>query len=694
MPSFPHSTAHTDASPVSDRGPAPRARTSRLSGSGAGAPLISLRDVHFAYPGAVAPGAAPASPAASQAGESAARDNAGTDHNDGLEALRGITLDIWPGEHVCVLGGNGSGKSTLVQLMNALLTPTSGTVEAFGYNAADPEGAAQIRRRAAMVFQHPDDQMVTSIVADDVAFGPENLGVPQPEIVQRVDAALAAVDMTELAQADPADLSGGQRQRVAIAGALAMQPKALLLDEPSAMLDAKGHRAVQRIVERLNGRGIAIVHVTHFMDDALAADRIVVLERGRIALEGTPDDVFARRDLVRSLGLEQPFTLQLADRLATHLPGLPLTGKGDALAEAIARAVFPQGASSPGTADRGAQPAGTEAISRGDSSARTARAAHPNASALETARDHQDDAIVFDHVSFSYADDANPRKRRLFGRKRSQRGVRHVPLVLDDVCLTVPRGSLTALIGCTGSGKSTSVELACALKLPRSGRVVVGGVDTSDLERRHELRSQIGYVSQLPERQLFAETVLDDVAFGPRNLHLDSAEVDRRVHDALTAVGLDPTPALLGRSPFALSGGQQRSVAIAGVLAMQTPMLVLDEPMAGLDPAGRARMRSLIQTLRASGVTLLMVTHSMDDVAELADHVVVLDRGKVVAEGSPRQVFEQAPCPAPGLPAPLAFTRTLTAHGVALHPAPLTIDDLVTALTDLSEEVSNHGATR
>ncbi|OUP06902.1 hypothetical protein B5F33_09575 [Collinsella sp. An2] len=691
MPSFPHSTAHTDASPVSDRGPALRARTSRLSGDGAGAPLISLRDVHFAYPGAVAPDAAPASPAASQASGFVARDDTGTDHNDGLEALRGITLDIWPGEHVCILGGNGSGKSTLVQLMNALLTPTSGTVEAFGYNAADPEGAAQIRRRAAMVFQHPDDQMVTSIVADDVAFGPENLGIPQPEIVQRVDAALAAVDMTELAQADPADLSGGQRQRVAIAGALAMQPKALLLDEPSAMLDAQGHRAVQRIVERLNRRGIAIVHVTHFMDDALAADRVVVLERGRIALEGTPDDVFARRDLVRSLGLEQPFTLQLADRLATHLPGLPLTGKTDALAEAIARAVFPQGASLPGTADRGARSARAEAMSSDDSSA---RAAHPNASAPKTARDRQDDAIVFDHVSFSYADDANPRKRRLFGRKRSQHGVRHVPLALDDVCLTVPRGSLTALIGCTGSGKSTSVELACALKLPRSGHVVVGGVDTSDLERRHELRSQIGYVSQLPERQLFAETVLDDVAFGPRNLHLDSAEVDRRVHDALTAVGLDPTPALLGRSPFALSGGQQRSVAIAGVLAMQTPMLVLDEPMAGLDPAGRARMRSLIQTLRASGVTLLMVTHSMDDVAELADHVVVLDHGKVVAEGSPRQVFEQTPCPAPGLPAPLAFTRALAAHGVALHPAPLTLDDLVTALTNLCKEVFDHGATR
>ena len=291
---------------------------------GADAPLIRLENVHFSYP------AAPAADGLADGPEG---------EPPRTEALAGISLSVRPGEHLCILGGNGSGKSTLVQLMNALLVPTSGTVEAFGFDATTMEGALEIRRRAAMVFQHPDDQMVTSIVADDVAFGPENLGVPQPEIVQRVDAALEAVGMSELAQADPADLSGGQRQRVAIAGALAMQPRVLLLDEPSAMLDAQGHASVQRIVQRLNDRGIGIVHVTHFMDDALLADRVVVLREGTIALEGTPEEVFAQRDVLRTMGLEPPFAMRLAEQLAHAVPDLPVTGDAGLLAHDVAHRI-------------------------------------------------------------------------------------------------------------------------------------------------------------------------------------------------------------------------------------------------------------------------------------------------------------------------------------------------------------------
>lgn len=195
-----------------------------------------------------------------------------------VEALRGITLSIAQGEHVCILGSNGSGKSSLIQLLNALILPTSGDVRVLGKSTLDPANAMAIRTRAAMVFQHPEDQMTTSVVADDVAFGPENLGAPREQIVQRVDAALAAVGMGHLAQADPADLSGGQKQRVAIAGALAMDPQILLLDEPAAMLDTHGRQSIQRIVGSLKRRGITVVHVTHYMDDALLADRVIVLD--------------------------------------------------------------------------------------------------------------------------------------------------------------------------------------------------------------------------------------------------------------------------------------------------------------------------------------------------------------------------------------------------------------------------------
>ncbi|WP_144744091.1 ABC transporter ATP-binding protein [Enorma burkinafasonensis] len=596
-------------------------------------PVIELEDVDFSYSG--------------RAGD---------------EALRGITLAIEAGSHVCILGGNGSGKSTLAQIMNALIAPTRGRARIFGIDpVTEPERLIEIRRQASMVFQHVDDQMVTSIVADDVAFGPENLGVPQPEIVRRVDAALAAVDMTALAQSDPADLSGGQRQRVAIAGALAMRPRVLLLDEPAAMLDASGRAAIQRIVAEQVARGITVVHVTHFMDDALRADRVIVLEGGRIALDGTPRDVFSHRETIRALGLELPFTMQLAERLGGAFPGLPATADADELARALAPRL-----------ERGAE--------RSEAAPQTELAAFASAPA----------AVAFEHVSFSYAEEREARRRpgplaRL--RRRAQAGTApRGPLALRDVSFRLPQGELTALIGRTGSGKSTTVELACALKVPNAGDVRVRGVDTADLDRRASIRSAIGYVGQFPERQLFAETVFEDVAFGPRNLGLTEAEVDRRVRTALAAVGIEPTGELLARSPFALSGGQQRCVAFAGVLAMETPLLVLDEPMAGLDPRGRSRMRRLIRDLKGRGVTILLVTHSMEDVAELAELAVALDHGEVAGVGTPRELFSGDVRRLPGVPAALTFARALETAGAHLDTLPITLDDLV-------EEVL-HGRSR
>lgn len=522
--------------------------------------LIQLTHVHLAYPGSQ------------------------------TEALSDVSCSIPTGQHVCILGGNGSGKSTLLQLVNVLALPTSGAVHVAGIDTREPGRALEIRSRTASVFQHPEDQMVTSIVADDVAFGPENLRVAQPKIAARVDAALAAVGMKDRAQSDPSDLSGGQVQRVAIAGALAMEPDILLLDEPCAMLDVEGRESVRAIIRNLRARGMTILHVTHFMVDAQEADRAIVLKRGRVAFDGTPSALFSQPDLVNELGLEMP------------------GGRSEAGTQGSDVAT---GVAAPGIAI-------------------------PDAPV--------DPSLVFEHVSFSYERAANPRKRTrkraLFGRRgavdapRSERAgkaaVQKHPLAVEDLSFEARPGTITALIGHTGSGKSTTAELACALKLPTAGAVRVGGIDTADLARRRELRGLVGYVAQLPERQLFAETVFDDVAFGPRNLGLTPREVEARVHEALRSVNLAPTDALLTSSPFALSGGQQRSVALAGVLAMKQPILVLDEPMAGLDPAGRAHVRALLKQLRRQGTTLLMVTHSMEDVAELADQVIALDGGRRV----------------------------------------------------------------
>ena len=231
------------------------------------------------------------------------------------EVLHGVNLQIEQGSYVVILGHNGSGKSTLARMMNALIVPDEGSVHACGLDSSDPDEQIEIRRHVGMVFQNPDNQMVTSIVADDVAFGPENLGIPQPEIARRVDEALEAVAMSEYAQADPTELSGGQKQRVSIAGMLAMDPDVLVFDEPCAMLDPRGRRGVRRVMRSLNEGGMTIVHITHFMEDALEADVVHVMDKGNIVLSGTPDEVFTHGDLLRHLGLEQPFAMRLAHAL-------------------------------------------------------------------------------------------------------------------------------------------------------------------------------------------------------------------------------------------------------------------------------------------------------------------------------------------------------------------------------------------
>lgn len=547
-------------------------------------------------------------------------------------ALDDVTLEVCRGERVCVLGANGSGKSTLVSVICGLLAPDEGDVELAGHAVCTggvPDLAAyrDARRQLGLVFQNPDDQIVTSVVADDVAFGPENLGVPRAQISVRVARELRRVAMEKYAHADPSRLSGGQRQRVCIAGALAMEPAVLVLDEPSSLLDVRGRAAIMRVMGRLAAAGATLVHVTHFMDEALAADRVVVMQHGHVALEGTPDEVFAAKNaqVIEALGLEMPFEARLAVALRQ--------------AGAAGGAIAAPGAPSD------------------EKPAACAACAHTAEPLAILARD----------LGFSYGPDAQ---------------------ALDGVSLEVPVRATTAIVGQTGSGKSTLLRLLCGLEAADAGSLTVCGINAATKRGRRQVRRAVGYVMQHPERQLFAQTVAEDVAFGPRNQGLSAAEVEGRVAHALDLVGLaDRRDA----SPFELSGGQQRLAAIAGVLAMEPELLVLDEPTAGLDPRGRARLRALMADLAAHGVTLLQVTHSMEDAAR-ADHVVVLDQSHVLAAGTPAEVF----CPANepqltavglGLPRPLAY-----ACEHALDARPLTLEALVAALrAQDAEEARSRG---
>ena len=267
----------------------------------------------------------------------------GEEGREAKDALRAVTLTVERGSFVAVLGHNGSGKSTLAKHFNAVLLPAGGRVLVDGMDTADSAVTLEIRRRVGMVFQNPDNQIVANVVEEDAAFAPENLGVPTEEIRRRVDDALAAVGLSDLRRHAPHLLSGGQKQRLAIAGVIAMEPECIVLDEATAMLDPAGRRDVLETVHELNRRrGITVVLITHHMDEAIRADRVVVMNEGAVAMDGTPSEVFAQVDTLHSLGLAAPDTVELLyglkqDGLALTPDALEVDACADAIASALAR---------------------------------------------------------------------------------------------------------------------------------------------------------------------------------------------------------------------------------------------------------------------------------------------------------------------------------------------------------------------
>ena len=245
------------------------------------------------------------------------------DESPPVKAIDGVNIDIEEGSFTAILGRNGSGKSTLAKNINALLLPSGGAVYVDGFRTSDENALWEVRRRAGMVFQNPDNQIVSAIVEDDVAFGPENLGLAPDEIRRRVADALRAVDMCEERTKSPHMLSGGQKQRVAIAGVVAMRPKCIVFDEPTAMLDPRGRREVMDILLRLHRDGVTIVLITHFMEEVVKADRVVIMDAGVIALDGPPAEIFKRSDEIRALHLDVPLTVELCDRLRRRGHDIP-----------------------------------------------------------------------------------------------------------------------------------------------------------------------------------------------------------------------------------------------------------------------------------------------------------------------------------------------------------------------------------
>ena len=527
-------------------------------------------------------------------------------------ALDHVNLDVKEGQFIAILGHNGSGKSTLAKHINALLAPSEGTIWVDDMDVSKEENVIPVRKRAGMVFQNPDNQIIASVVEEDVAFGPENIGVPTEEILERVDFSLKSVGMTKFRQHSPNKLSGGQKQRVAIAGVVAMEPKCIVFDEPTAMLDPNGRKEVIKTAHKLNKeKGVTILLITHYMEEVVDADYVYVMEKGHIVMDGTPRDIFSRVDELKAHRLDVPQITLLADNLrkaGLEIPAGILTR--EELVDAIMKISVRADMKSIAKSALRRMEAGEEAGDR------------KNAAPSEKTQRDLSSSILMDHVNYCYSE-----------------GTAYQIQALKDINLEIDKGQFIGIIGHTGSGKSTLVQHLNGLIKATEGNIYFNGEDIYDKDYdMRKLRGKVGLVFQYPEYQLFETTVFEDVCFGPKNQGLERKDVELRAFEALKNVRFPEE--LFDQPPFDLSGGQKRRVAIAGVLAMKPEVLILDEPTAGLDPAGRDEILDLIADMhRELGITVILVSHSMEDVAKYVDRIIVMNQGSVMYDDVPKEVF-------------------------------------------------------
>ena len=643
-----------------------------------------------------------------------------------LSALSALNFSIEEGSFVCILGHNGSGKSTLAKLFNALQLPTEGTILVSGMDSREEKNIFPIRREVGMVFQNPDNQIIASVVEEDVGFGPENIGLPTDEIWQRVNNALSAVHMEAYRLKSPNHLSGGQKQRVAIAGTLAMEPKTIVLDEPTAMLDPSGRKEVlESVLELKRKKGISIILITHYMEEAVDADRILLMDSGKLVMDGSPREVFQNVERLKEYRMDVPIITELAHKLQKK--GFPIEKtilKKEELEEElfkldregfILKEEFlkpDKEGTVPSEEEAEKEKLSTEILSKeGDnpfSKERNIELEKKESRGEEVVSAQNENAalsdyiVEVDHLSAIF-----------------QEGTAMESFALKDLSVKIRRGSLTAVIGHTGSGKSTLVQHLNGLIKAKSGEIFVSFRENPPLVKSGKsflffkgkktviekkgrlslseegfdyraLRFKVGLVFQYPEYQLFEETVLADVMFGPLNQGKKREDAEALAKNALASLGIGEE--LYAKSPFELSGGQKRKVAIAGVLAMGPELLILDEPTAGLDPAGRDELFEEIAGLRRNyAMTILLVSHSMDDVARYSDEVLVLHQGELKIEGTVEEVFsrkEELEDMGLGLPQIRALLFDLKKNGLDIQLGN-TVEEAVQALsTYFSEDYS------
>lgn len=562
-----------------------------------------------------------------------------------VSVLDGLSFEVAQGEAVALMGPIGAGKTTLLLTLAGLAPEmTGGELSGnawIGGREVRQQPLEELGRHVGLVFQHADHQLFNMSVLDEVAFGLEGLGLPPAEIEARAYWALDRLGLGGHLDRAPWQLSGGEQKRLALATVLALQPPVILLDEPMAGLDPIGRRAISDVLHELKRSAGTTILVAEQDPEFVArwADRVIVLAEGRLAFDGPVRKVFSDVTALHRLGVDTPQMSELSAALRAEqladISVLTSTEAAQALAPSLQRHQStverkPQASDSPLSTVSGA-------------------AAPP--------------AISLRDLHFRYEDG---------------------PQALNGVSLEIPAGQFVALVGPNGSGKSTLIRHLNGLLRPQRGEVRIAGTQAAG-KRVGELARLVGYVFQNPDHQIFAPTVREELAFGPRNLGLQGATLAERVEAALQTFNLvdlaEVPPAILGY-------GQRRLVTVAGTWAMQPPIWVLDEPTTGLDRRATQAFMAQVAALHRAGHTIVLVTHDMRLVAEHAERVIVMLAGRIVLDGSPADVFARAEGLRPYGLRPPPVTRL--AHKLETWGVPgdiLTIPDFLAQYRLLMEQV-------
>lgn len=500
-------------------------------------------------------------------------------------AIKDVDFLADKGEIIAILGRNGSGKSTFARHLNGLLAPHEGSIVIGGKDMAEMGELTSIRRQVGMVFQNPDNQIVGNTLAEDIGFGLENLGISSEDIWKKIDEMLELTGLTAYKYANTSRISGGQKQRLAIASSMAMTPDCIVLDEATSMLDPQGAKDMLELVQRLNKeKKITVIMVTHKISEALMTDRVYILDNSRIVAHGVPGDVLSDVERLKTYGLEIPVRMK-------NEAGIPI----DICSEYKKKQL---------QICQKVGPAADHVIDHGN-----------------TLKDLKKCIVELQKVSYSYVNGNETFK------------------ALSNIDLKIYEGQVLAVIGQTGSGKSTLLQMINKLIVPQCGKVYLYETDVQSVRNIKEIRRRIGYVFQFPESQLFESTVLKDVMYGPINFGMSKSEAEQSARNALKLVGVPEK--YEDYSPFELSGGLKKRVAIAGILAYEPDILILDEPACGLDGESKEQLWNLIRTLnREKNVTIILVSHDMEDVYEMSERVLLMDHGKVVYDGETEGFFD------------------------------------------------------